>query len=231
MPTFASRKESLDLELEAARRCESTGDPNALGWYLRAAVSHLSIAIKEVPGIAEGEDYLREEGFLSMMEKLLPEVEKALVEAKAGRSAAPGGNYPYLAFAHACWLLDRDDLGSRWIAISCEPCIMEVSTKFWQQYAKTMQAFAANQPCQVIDMKLRAEEQFWVHYLHLMQDLCHCRSVTSSLSMVEEAFRQRNAAKRESTPPTIEPSGLTPAVWDFRKEAILRYARRHFTQD
>jgi hypothetical protein len=221
--------------LESARTWESKGTDSwrNIAWSNKsvssALMNLLSIAVEDFSNHSDASTWLLENGALPLLRKAHEQIERLIAEVDAGRipPSTYGGNYPHLVYAHVSWAVGDFSLGESFVAISERDENAKISTPFWCSYAKAMGALVHNVPYQTPKMKLRGQEEYWIAYLYLIEDISNGRSGAKALQGIEHGFTERNSDIRINDDAyEIEGSGYHPVRWDFRRDSLIAYIGR-----
>jgi hypothetical protein len=221
----------IQMSLDTADDWERKGEP---GWaqncLATAVMNYLSLAVEEYPEMRSAVAWLDRCGVGNLLQRVLKNTQVLAdrVEAKALPSPALGGNYHYLVYAHLAWALREFDRGEWFVAFGQRGDVLQISTPFWREYARGMGALVKGQAYESASLKLRGQERYWVSYLQLIEIASRGEDLTDALAGLDRAFAARNADKRiKDDSYEIEGSALHPVRWDYRRDSLLGYIRRH----
>lgn len=224
MPSPDTVRVTVRISLDAAARWEAQGNAHqALLLYGDALKGSVSLAVTEHDELRSVRDACTQADVRSLLRRFVELTDALLERVRAGETpgAALGGNWSYLVFGQAAWLLGDIESGDRLVRIAAVP-ELPLSTKFWREYGRAMLALVGGQPYTPADLKLKGVEQHWAPYLALVADLSHQRDHSASLAAVRTAFAQRNRDKRLGHDSGwIDGTGVDPVRFDLRAASIL----------
>jgi len=187
-----------------------------------AVQCYLSVAVNRFATSAEGRTFLQQEA----VSPLLAQLCDADTRIARGESV-----YGLLLNAHAAWLLGEDALAERFVEIANNTEAVPGSSSFWSEYASAAKALV-KRTAYVAPEKpaLRDLENYWWHYLTLIQAVTTRAGINSAYQAVVESFVSRNMdlALRDDGK-RIDGTGRGPVKWDFRLASIADYCRRAYS--
>jgi hypothetical protein len=195
-----------------------------------ALMGYLQHAVRK-PGRAEALAWLSEHGFEALLNRSSRNLKRLCDEVDAGRqpSSVIGGNYRLLVRGDLGWLLGEYELGSWYLAVARRPDVLEISSPFWREYSRAVEALAQGVPYTPENLKLRRRhENCWSHYLSLIAAASRQEPLGAALRAVDDSFLDRNEhGNIEDDSYGIEGCAGDPVCWDFRRDALLECIRRH----
>lgn len=193
-----------------------------------ALMGYISIAVTENEFFRIGTSWLADQGFVEILEKYYATVTVLVADVAEGKlpSSAIAGNYHSLVFAHTAWCMGKYELGESFVRFSLLKCVNELSTSFWQEYAKGIGSLVNQELFQVKKMRLKGQERYWSAYIRLIETACNGGSIESDVANIDALFAIRNHDKDvRDDAYQIEGSSDKNVMWDFRKEGLLTYIR------
>ena len=145
-------------------------------------------------------------------------------------SAAVGNPSIHPTMACLCWVIDRDDLARQLIDLTLEYLGRNAIPAVDYRILHAIDAFTQGIIKEPVTFKgMKKIEKPHVLYAELM-NICIDKSDASKLlKKIDKNFIDRNNDRKllESAPLVLG-TGQAPVKWDFWKEGILAYARRHY---
>lgn len=221
--------QSAQSSVELAKGWEQKGQPV---WVLRcltsALMNYLSIAVEATSEPAIARDWLEGQGVPVLLKSYCQSMGNALgqVDKKKVPASVVGGAYSHIVFAHMCSLLGMVEEEGFLAAVAVRPDVADISTPFWQGYAKTFHALVSHEGLADANewrgQEFRGQEKYWQGYFLLMTAAITKGDVSAALRTVDELFPARNRdASISDDNYEIEGSGAHPVKLDFRKAALL----------
>lgn len=223
------RYESIVSSLQIADDWQKKGQPMWVSNCLNTALTtYLSVSLIDHNDPSSGIEWMKAEGVVEIVRRYQETLLEIIAQVESGRlpTSVIAGNYDALVFAHLAWCLGAIDLGEWFVEFSEREDVLELSTKFWREYARAIGALTRDGEYHLIKLSLRRQERYWVVYLRLIDALCSHQPLGEIVKEVENAFRKRNADKSiRDDAFQIEGSFSQPVNWDFRRHSLLEYAK------
>jgi hypothetical protein len=226
MTALESIPSSLLIADDWHRKHQPTWESQCLS---SALMGYLRIAVTERTEPDGAIAWLKEQNILDVLRRHQFTLQELAAEVESGRlpNSVIAGNYQKLVFAHLAWCLEEYRLGEFYVAFSKRPDVIELSTRFWSEYASGMGALVVGEPYRPLEIPLRGQERYWVAYLTLIQAASSQQPLDASRIEIEKLFIKRNADKRiKDDSYQIEGSASHRVQWDFRFHSILKYIAR-----
>lgn len=178
-------------------------------------------AIEKYESASLGLEYLRSGPLADNLEEAARKVWENVILAKEAGKPGPGMYYEWHAFAHASWLMKRNDLAGRWLRIASEASPQAIGP-YDRFYTEAMVALEQKH-CSVVPRagKTLGWERYLLNYAVWMADIASGRPSEESFQEMENAFRAQNCSRREVG--LIDGRASEPARWNFRMESVLHY--------
>ncbi|QDH70171.1 hypothetical protein [Marilutibacter alkalisoli] len=187
-------------------------------------MNYLSISLAESENMESALTWMRTRDVPSILTSYVENLRATVssVERGAAPAAILGGNYQYIVFAHLGSLMGELEHEAFLSSIAADERVLSASTPFWREYALTLSCLREGRAHDVKLEGLNALESSLATYIPLMQDGQAGRDMTSSLTEIDRAFRDRNQDPSVSDDSyEIEGSGSQSVKVDFRKAALL----------
>lgn len=229
---MATQEERREYISSCLRTADDWGKKGNTAWEERclssALMNYISLAVMECRDGQEAREWLIAEGFRTVaarQESALKEL-VAAIDAKKLPSSALGGSYTHLVLTHIRWALGDFAAGEEVAEIANHPNVLELSTPFWTEYARAIDALINSCPYTVSDLSLKGYERYWVQYLRLLELATKGQDTDAAVVSIDKAFRTRNSDKSNKDDAfEIEGSSIHPVFWDFRRDGLLNYIR------
>jgi hypothetical protein len=225
----------IRMSLENAENWELKGQPEWVNRCLASALmNYLSVAVEDKTTIEDAVPWLREVGADDLLRRFYRNVMGLVGEIDAHRHPASllGGNYSYLVYAHLAWALEDFQLGESFVAISMRTDISDISTPFWNEYAKAMSSLVHGLPYKAPDLQLRGQEEYWYAYIYLIEVVIQRQDLEESILRVRQTFAKRNTDRKiKDDNFETEGSGRHPSKWDYRLDSLLTYIGRRLVRE
>lgn len=223
---------SLKDLLMSAENYRSKGDCVeelfSLNSALCTAVSH---SVHQLDSITEAKAYYIKWDIAGRIQRLIEIFEIRMPDILDGSDKATVGNsnvHPTLVCL--CWLVGSDRLGRQLIEITYTYLTNNRMAPADERILNAVDAFTKGDVKEpVILPRMKKFEKSHVLYAELMNVCVQKADPTKILKTIEKDFKKRNSDVKYSEPaPLALGMGIAPAKWDFWKEGILTYARRHY---
>jgi hypothetical protein len=220
-------RESAEETLTWARKDESQGRiDSALLHYVMAGEYFIACAAKECPNLASGVAFLKDIKFAELMAEVLRKWEFELP-----RVASPGNPalnmHPRDTFTYASWLLSEFELANRWLAIAGKPATLERLRPSNRACTRALSAFANRELYSLPEIKSALGwERYELRYAALVVAITKGEPIAEHIERIDAAFKRWNSSEHELAITVGDKN--SPALWDFRKESILVFARHAY---
>jgi hypothetical protein len=134
------------------------------------------------------------------------------------------------SIAGMCWFLKEDKLAKKVLTNSVDYLKTEYMSPIQASTIYAMDSFEHRKHYKYQRPKRvpKIEKPYYL-YFELMNNIVAGHDLDSSLKDIDQNFNERMSDLGLYEPsPVLLGTGMTPAKWDFWKEAILSYARRHY---
>ncbi len=197
----------------------------ALATLSGSLLSVISHVVRNSPTADAGLTLLHDLGITKGLQEFTLLNRWALENVNAARIESAVINEPTLLCL--AWFCADSDCAAMMIEAVRSPKVQShfPLTGFWREFAVGVVCLADRQSYEVPAFKPKGYERYLTPYLSLMADLSQGRDTTETLAEVERAFQTRNRDKRLIDWRSIDGDGKQPALWDFRRETLLRYKR------
>jgi len=221
--------ESIEQGIATADIWEKKGDlPQMQRCIEGALMGYLQHAVRQ-PSFAEAVALLREHDMERLLDRCLRGLTTLCDDVDAGRwpSSVIAGNYDHIVFSHVAWALGNRGQGVSFAEIARRADVLELSTPFWQEYSRGVEALLRGESYVPREMRLRSHEKYWVSYLGLISAASRGEPLDAAIQEVDVAFRRRNEqGKIDGDSYGIEGCADDPVRWDFRRDGLLAFIRR-----
>lgn len=215
--------------IEIANNWEAKNQP---AWVVRclssALMNYLSVAVCEMNRADEAQEWLRMNQVEKVLDRYAESFRKVVSSIERGTLPASvlGGAYGHGVMAHLSTLLGAPEAAKLFALIGSNSETAKISPPFWAIYAECLHSLLSGEKKPASLNKRNVQEKFWVSHLSLMNAAMIGGSLEQALRDVEASFAMRNREMPAADDPyEIEGSAQRPALWDFRKEAILIVVR------
>lgn len=222
-----TKMKAIRMSLDTADQWERKGEPGWVDKCLSAALmNYLSIAVEQHSDLKNARAWLVQQEVVALLQRHRTNVEILASEVDAGRlpSSVIAGTFHLLTLGHLAWSLEALTLGEWFIALSQRRDVLELSTKFWREYARGIGCLVRREAYKAADLKLRGQEKYWMAYLRLVETATQRSTLSNALADIDKAFAARNGDKRiKDDNYETEGSGLHPIRWDYRRDSLMEY--------
>jgi len=227
---MSNKDEFISIYLKSAENWQKKGNqPRLVDSLSSALLNYLSVAVCEYDNIESARVWMGEQDVPLLLSRLWTETERLIADIDAERvpGSVLGGNYTHLTVVHLGWVLREFELGECFAKCAVRSGVMEMSTVFWQEYAKAMMALVEGVEYRIgTSLPTSGQEKYWLNYLHLIESATQRADMGIALSRIDDAFTVRNTDHSINDDYyEIEGSGDQPVHWDFRRDSLIEYIR------
>jgi hypothetical protein len=222
---MSSKLESATSGIEIALGWEAKNQPS---WVVRclqgSLVNYLSIVVCGKHSQVEAVTWLRQNRVDDVLKWHADSTGRLLMNVSEGKLPASvlGGAYGHIVLSHLASLLGLQTAARSYCDVSCRKDVAEISTPFWNTYAQALDALFEGKKFVAKLGKLRGQERYWVNYLTLMNAVTSGDDLQPAFQAVDLSFGERNRdATISDDNYETEGSAKSPALWDFRKAALM----------
>ena len=164
------------------------------------------------------------------IERLLTLFDARLPRIKDGTDRSECNPSIYPTMACLCWIINRDDLARQLIVLTLEYLGRNAIPAVDYRILHAIDAFTQGVIKEPVTFKgMKKIEKPHVLYAELMNASIEKSDPSKLLNKIEKNFIDRNSDRKLlDSAPLVLGTGRAPVKWDFWKEGITSYARRHF---
>lgn len=191
-----------------------------------AVNDYLSLAVERFDGPRDAVEWMRANAVGELLDRCRRNLAVLCGEVDAGRlpESVIGGNSYYFRFSAMAACLGLFELCEWFIRVAARPDVLELSTRFWCEYAHGSLSLVDGTPYRIADFgRLARLERYWLPYLELMSAASLGEPLAPALDAINDSFVKRNRDKRINEPCAVDGSGDEPVRWDFRRDGLLAY--------
>jgi len=221
------RQEFIEVYRQGAANWQSKGNLVREAKSLSSLLmNYLAMAVVECSSLDEVKAWCSKHEVSPVLERYAEVMQLLVGKVDSGEvpSSTISGNYPNLVFTHLAWALGEFDLGEMLGGIASRQDVLGLSTPFWQEYSKAIDALIAGRTYIAGELNVEGQEVYWNTYLHLIERATNNQDVSTAIADVDDAFLRRNSDKTiKDDAHEIEGSGGHSVRWDFRRDGLLNY--------
>lgn len=208
----------VEIGLAGSRNLEAQGHLAAAAVFLQGPIIQLlSIAVKDHADPRSGIAFLQEHRVTSLIEGYIQIILKISPSDDLGV-------FGLSTISHVASLMDRHDMADCLI-LRPRPLLKD----FWAEYHRAMSCLVSRTEYEPRNSPLQGWQKYWFVYLPFVSDITRHRCSLTSLEAIRQSFCKQNQDKRLSPGGLIaEGCGRAPSHWDFRAEALKRYAQHAY---
>ena len=191
----------------------------------------IGLSVSQFESFAAVKLQYSEWGIAERIERLVELFENRLSGILDGTDRATVGNSNvHPTFVCLCWLVDKDGLGRHLIDVTYTYLENNRMAPSDERILNAVDAYTKGHLKEpVVFPRMKKFEKSHVLYAELMNVCVQKTDPAKILNTIEKDFKKRNTDVKYSEPaPLVLGRGLAPVKWDFWKEGILAYARRHY---
>jgi len=195
-----------------------------------ALINTISSSVRDFDSFTQAIEYYAEWKVSDRIDRLVELFESRMPGILDGTDKATVGNsnvHPTLVCL--CWLIEQDDLGRHLINLTFSYLENNRMAPADERILNVVDAYTKGEVLEPVFLpRMKKFEKSHVLYAELMNVCVQKADPTKILETIKKDFKKRNTDVKYTEPaPLALGMGLAPAKWDFWKEGILAYARRH----